>query len=137
MARTANNADPGLVFGRGMSFPPRIGPDGSIAWSEGAQNVREAMRVILMTEQRERLFLPDFGGGLGPFLFEPNTVATRFQIAERIRKALEKWEPRISVTSVDVEPDPSDNQAAIADIQYKLVATQTSERLNVTVQLGS
>jgi hypothetical protein len=38
---------------------------------------------------------------------------------------------------VDVEADPSDNQAAIANIQYKLVATQTSERLNVTVQLGS
>jgi phage baseplate assembly protein W len=90
-----------------------------------------------MTEQRERLYIPDFGGGLRPFLFEPNTVATRFQISERIRKALQKWEPRINVASVDVEPDPSDPQAAIATIQYKLVATDAAERLSVSVALAS
>jgi Bacteriophage baseplate protein W len=129
--------DPGLIFGRGMSFPPRIGPVGGMVWSEGADNVREAIRIILKTEQRERLYLPDFGGGLGPFLFEPNTVATRFQIAERIRKALGKWEPRITVTSVGVEQDPADPQAAIATILYKLVATQSAEQLSVNVTLRS
>jgi phage baseplate assembly protein W len=138
MAQAATTQlSPGLMFGRGMSFPPRITPDGRIAWSEGAQNVREAIRVILMTEQRERLYLPDFGGGLRPFLFEPNTVTTRFQISERIRKALQKWEPRINVANVDVEPDPSDPQAAIATIQYKLVATDAAERLSVSVALAS
>ena len=129
--------DPGLIFGRGMSFPPRIGPDGSMVWSEGADNVREAIRIVLKTEMRERLYLPEFGGGLGTFLFEPNTVATRFQISERIRKALEKWEPRISVTSVDIDADPDDPQAAIATIRYKLVATQTTEQFTVSVTLRS
>ena len=57
-----------------MSFPPRVGPDGRVAWSEGEVNVREAIRIILMTEPRERLRLPEFGGGLSRFLFEPNTV---------------------------------------------------------------
>ncbi|NTV96894.1 MAG: TOBE domain-containing protein, partial [Thiobacillus sp.] len=38
------------LFGRGISFPPRIGSDGRIAWSEGEQNVRESIRVILMTD---------------------------------------------------------------------------------------
>lgn len=127
--------DPGRLFGRGMSFPPRVGPDGRVAWSEGEKNVREAVQVILMTEQRERIRLPEFGGGLSRFLFEPNTVTTRHLIQDQIIKALAAWEPRIAVESVRVEPDTEDPQAAIATISYKLVTTQARENVSVTVQL--
>lgn len=126
----------GKIFGRGISFPPRVGPDGRIAWSEGETNVREAIRIILMTEQRERLRLPEFGGGLGRYLFEPNTVTTRHLIQDRIAKALEQWEPRIRVESIAVEPEATDPQAAIATITYKLVATQARERVSLNVTLG-
>ncbi|MDX6406405.1 MAG: uncharacterized protein QOH70_3860 [Blastocatellia bacterium] len=129
--------DSGQIFGRGISFPPRVGSDGRVAWSEGEVNVREAVRIILMTEQRERLRLPEFGGSLGLFLFEPNTVTTRQLIKDRINKALARWEPRINVQSVDVDPDPADAQAVIATITYKLVATQVRERVALTVTLAS
>ncbi len=128
--------DGGQLYGRGMAFPPRVGPDGRVAWSEGEVNIREAIQIILKTEERERLSLPAFGGGLRKFLFEPNTVTTRFQIQDRITKTLELWEPRISITSVEVEPDPSDTQAAIATIQYRLVATQVKERVSIAVNLA-
>jgi phage baseplate assembly protein W len=128
--------DSGQLYGRGISFPPRVGPDGRVAWSAGEGNVRESIQVILLTELRERLRLPDFGGGLGLFLFEPNTVTTRHLIKDRITKALAQWEPRLSVEAVSVEPDPDDAQAAIATIIYKLVATQTRERVSLNVTLG-
>jgi phage baseplate assembly protein W len=119
-----------------MGFPPRVGPDGRIAWSEGETNIREAIQIILKTEEKERLQLAAFGGGLRRFLFEPNTVTTRFQIQDRITKALQLWEPRISLTSVEVEGDPQDRQAAIATIQYRLVATQVKDQLSVNVRLS-
>ena len=128
--------DGGTLYGRGMGFPPRVGADGRVVWSEGETNIREAIQIVLKTEERERLNLPQFGGGLRKFLFEPNTVTTRFQIEDRIAKALELWEPRIANTSVQVEPDPSDTQAAIATIQYRLVATQVKESVTVNVQLA-
>jgi phage baseplate assembly protein W len=128
--------DGGTLYGRGMGFPPRVGADGRVAWSEGETNIREAIQIVLQTEERERLNLPQFGGGLRKFLFEPNTVTTRFQIEDRITKALELWEPRIAITSVQVEPDPTDTQAAIATIQYRLVATQVKESVTVNVQLA-
>ncbi len=127
--------DKGRLFGRGISFPPRVGPDGRVVWSEGEANIRESIQVILLTEQNERLMLPDFGGGLGVFLFEPNAVATRRQIQERIVSALTLWEQRIVVQSVDVGVDPTDPQAAIATITYKLVATQAQERVSLNVTL--
>jgi phage baseplate assembly protein W len=129
--------DGGKLYGRGMSFPPRVGDDGRIAWSEGETNIREMIQVILLTQERERLNLPTFGAGLQQYLFEPNTVTTRFQVQDRITKALQLWEPRISLTDVNVEQDPDDAQAAIATIEYKLVATQVKETINVSVKLGS
>ena len=68
--------DAAAIFGRGISFPPRVAPNGRIAWSEGQDNVRELIRVILMTNLRERVRLPEFGGGLSTFLFEPNNPTT-------------------------------------------------------------
>ncbi len=127
--------DRGSIYGRGIGFPPHVGTDGRVAWSEGGDNVREAIRVILMTEPGERLRLPGFGGGLRRFLFEPNTVATRHLIQDRITKALAEWEPRIRVESVTVDADPDDVQSAIATITYKLVATQTQARMSLNITL--
>ena len=129
--------DAGRVLGRGIAFPPRVGADGRVAWSEGEDNIRDAIRIVLSTERRERLRLPDFGAGLGRLLFEPNTVATRHRIEQLIELALAAWEPRISVSSVDVEPDAEDPQGAVATIAYTLVATQAQERMRVAVALGS
>lgn len=121
------------LFGRGISFPPRIGPDGRVTWSEGDINIRESIHIILTTDQNERLMQPDFGGNLGIFLFEPNTVTTRHLIQDRIEKALAQWEPRILVESVDVVADTEDPQLAVATITYRLVATQTQERVSLNV----
>ena len=128
--------DAGQLFGRGISFPPRVGPEGRVVWSAGEDNVREAIRIILLTEPRERLMLPEFGGGLGQLLFEPNTVTTRHALQDRITRALAQWEPRIRVETVSVEPDAADPQAAVATITYRLVATQTQERVRLNVTLA-
>lgn len=125
------------VFGSGISFPMRLGPDGRVAVSAGPDNIREMIRVILLTEPGERLRLPEFGGGAGRFLFEPNTVGTRRRVQERIEDALRRWEPRIRLQSVAVDEDPDDPQAAVATVRYELVATRAAEQVSVRVQLAS
>jgi uncharacterized protein len=128
--------DAGKLYGRGMAFPPSVGADGRIAWSEGEANIRQAIEVILRTEEKERLNLPTFGVGLRKFLFEPNTVGTRHQIGDRIQKALQQWEPRITVQSVEVEEDPADPRSAVATIQYQLVATRARGEVSLRVALA-
>jgi len=126
----------GEVIGRGISFPPRLGPDGRLAWSAGEQNVRESIRVILMTELGERLRRPDFGAGLTGYLMEPNTVTTRRQIQDRILKALALWEPRIEVESVRVEAATDDPDSVVATIVYRLVATGAQEAVTTDIRIG-
>ncbi len=128
--------DPGKLFGRGMAFPPRVGEDGRMAWSVGADNIRESIRVILLTEPEERLLLPAFGGGLKQFLFQPNTTATQRLIQEAVVQALGRWEPRIQLDTVNVDADPDDARAVLVAIHYRLVATSTADQIRLRVLLG-
>lgn len=126
----------GRIFGRSLGFPPRVGADGRVAFSEGERNVRESIRLILMTEPGERLMRPDFGGGLGRFLFEPNTPATHQAIRVHIQKVLARWEPRVALESVEVVAQDDDPRAALVTLTYRLVATQARERVSLSVSLA-
>lgn len=129
--------DVGRVFGRGIAFPPRIGEVGVVAWTEGAVNIRDAIRIILLTERGERVMLPEFGAGLKRYLFEPNTLATRRLIEEEITQAIKRWEPRVKLDTVAVDADRADPDAAIASIRYQLVANRASEELQLRLQLNA
>ena len=123
------------IFGQGLAFPPRVGTDGRLAWSVGEDNVRESIRLILLTEPGERLMREEFGCGLRRFLFEPNTVTTRQLIRERISKAIGRWEPRVALEEVSVEADVDNSRLVVITIFFRLVATQALERLGLTLQL--
>lgn len=125
------------LIGRGIAFPPRIDSEGRLAWSEGAENVRECIRIILSTERKERVMMSEFGGGLRRFLFEPNTPATHRLIQECIKREVGRWEPRVHIESVQVITDPNEPRGAIVTINYRLVATQVTDRLDVNLRFGS
>lgn len=124
------------VTGTGISFPPKLGPDGRMATSSGAESVRESIRVILSTDFEERLMRPSFGGGLRRYLFEPNTVSTRRQIEERVRRALTRWEPRIELEDVAAEEAPDDPDEAVLTLVYRIRATGARRQTRLTVELA-
>lgn len=123
------------VFGKSLSFPPRIGADGRFVWSAGEDNIRESIAVILKTQPGERVGVPEFGAGLSGFLFEPNTVATHARMRDAIERALGRWERRIQVEAVEVREHPQSPEVAVVDIVYRLVATDARERIGLTVPL--
>ena len=124
------------IFGRGIAFPPRVGADGRIVWSDGEANIRESITVVLKTEPGERVGVPDFGAGLGRFLFEPNNPATHARIEDAIVRALASWERRIEVESVEIAADEADAESALATITYRLVATAARERISLNIPIA-
>ncbi len=129
--------DEGKIFGQSISFPPRLGQDRRVALSKGVDNIRESIKIILLTEPNERLRLPEFGCRLKSFLFRPNISSTHMLMKEEITNSLTRWEPRIKLESVMVEKDPADDQAALISIDYSLTATGAKEQLNMTLKLES
>lgn len=112
-------------LGRGWKFPVAVDAAGRIALSEYEDDVREAIRVILMTSKGERVMQPDFGAGLCDFVFASmnSTNLGRFQRA--VEDALVKWEPRAQVTAVNVEPDQTELGKLLINIEYRVRATNT------------
>lgn len=123
------------LFGQGMAFPPRVDADGRLAWSYGEENVRQCIRALLLTEPGERLMREEFGCGLRRFLFEPNTVTTRQLIRERVSLAITRWEPRVTVEDIQVEPDPVESRVINLTIVFRLAATRALESLGLSLQL--
>ena len=121
----------------GFAFPFRIAPGGGVATSSDREKIRQNILVILGTRLGERAMLRNFGTRLPSLVHEPNDDVLANVIETQAREALVQWEPRILVQAVDVEPDPSDAQAAIATILYKLVATQGLERVSLNVTFAS
>jgi phage baseplate assembly protein W len=124
---------PAELYGQGISFPPRVGPDGGIVRSAGETNVRECICTILRTSPGERVERPGFGCGLDRYLFEPNTVTTLRLIIEDVQRSLTRWEPRIRLDDVGAEVNADDPRDVDLTITYTLIATSTRERLQMTL----
>lgn len=103
-----------LGRGPGLPFTPA---DGRLPVVAGPEKVRQSIFIILDTEPGERVMLPEFGCGLRRFLMHPNNGATRSQIEREIGLALQRWEPRIKVSQVDVNPG-DDPALVLIEIQY-------------------
>jgi uncharacterized protein len=116
-------------IGAGWAFPLRVNGRGGIELSRGAQDVEEAMRLILATPLGERRMRPDFGCGVSDLTFATNDPTTHGQVEHDVREALELWEPRIQVVDVraDLEPD-ADAQVRV-EVEYVLRATNELRNL--------
>jgi phage baseplate assembly protein W len=122
----SNAAD---FIGRGFLFPLRVDQHGSIALSNGAADLESSIRMVLITAPGERVMRPEFGCKIWELLFEPINANTLGLMAVAVRDALGRWEPRITVEEVVVEPDRRDEGMVMIRISY-LVRT-TNDRRNL------
>jgi phage baseplate assembly protein W len=107
-------------LGKGWSFPIRVDRSGGIAMSQDQQDVEEAIRIILGTRVGERVMRSQFGSDVPNILFEPATSGTAGRLTAAVQSALARWEPRIDVLSVLVEPDASSPTHFVASLSYRL-----------------
>lgn len=93
-----------LSHGRHLAFPFRIGDDGrTAAPADDAAEIRDELLQLLLTSPGERLFLPDFGGGVRKLVFEPASEALRGVVKARITNGLSRWlGHRLTVELIDV-----------------------------------
>ena len=121
------------------SFPLLAGlaEDGRPAWRRGNASVREVMLNILLTRPGERLMRPDFGAGIRNFIHYPNNETTRALIADAARRALARWEPRVSIDEVRVVADRERLSHVNLEVRYRLLADGRREALALTLELGA
>mgnify|MGYP001609529951 CR=1 FL=1 len=70
-----------------------------------ARLIRDSIVTILNTRLGQRLFQPDFGSRLHDLVFEPNDQGVLIMIEEDVINAISKWEPRVQLMGIRVQPD--------------------------------
>lgn len=109
-------------IGRGMEMPYPFNPNtGGIQINTGSDRLHQSIHYILSTIPGERFFLPEFGSKLYLLLFEPNDYILRDLIQVYIKEALDRWEPRITVLSVETQ-DTGDTTVPVM-ITFRIKAT--------------
>jgi phage baseplate assembly protein W len=122
-------SDPADFIGRGISFPLRVDQSGAIATSAGVEDIESSIRMILTTAPGERLMRPEFGCRIWELLFEPINANTLGLMGEAVREALARWEPRATVTDIDLQPAGGDVGQVLIGIDYTVRVTNDRRNL--------
>lgn len=85
--------------------------------------IKQSVRSLLLTNKGERLFNSDLGTRINELLFEPLDYATSSLLFDEIQDVLARYEPRINVTSLEVEPNVSDDGYDV-ELEYSIKGDQ-------------
>lgn len=112
-------SDATMFLGKGFQFPPRVdATTGRFIMSEGEEDIKEAIFLILKTRLEERPMCPDFGCDIENYVFDlPDSRAER-GIEDAVITALTKWEPRIDNVQVTINQDRMQEGIILIEIGY-------------------
>jgi phage baseplate assembly protein W len=117
------------ILGSGLAFPLSVDHRGGIALARGEEDVEQAIAVILGTSPGERLMRPEFGCAIHELVFDTIDAEMVGRMDSAIRVALDRWEPRIEVVSIDFDlTDTAEGRLRI-DLRYRVRATSREHNL--------
>jgi uncharacterized protein len=117
------------LIGRGWAFPVRVDGRGGIALASGAEELEGALRMILSTAPGERVMRPEFGCAIWDHLFAGTDASSLGQMAQAVREAVGRWEPRVELEDLHVAPDPDEPTCVRIELAYRARATNDRRSL--------
>jgi phage baseplate assembly protein W len=117
-----------LQNGKHLAFPFRVGDDGRMRTVRTLdEHIRDEIVQLILTNQGERPFLVDFGGGVRRLVFEAADEATGAVAKATITQAINRWLGHrvvLDFIKVDIE-----NATITVDIRYRLAGTEEAHLL--------
>jgi phage baseplate assembly protein W len=137
MAGPVLSSTSGVQFADPIGWPLLPVPDdaGRLNYPDLSTSVRERIEAILRTAPGEQLMRPSFGVGLERVVHQPNTLALRGSLEERIGEHLKAFEPRILIDRITVA-EGDDGASLLVTIAYRLRATGVAGRVSAQVPVG-
>ena len=83
-------------LGQGWGFPPRFNRGGqSVAMVAEDEDIKQSLKLLLLTTPGERVMHPEFGCGIRSMVFDTMDTATITAIQDFIERAVLFFEPRV------------------------------------------
>ncbi len=113
----------------------RVGPAGRLATATDAAAVRQSLLLLLSTRPGERVNRPQYGCHLFRLAFAPADDTTAGLAIHYVARAVEQWEKRVEVVSLDAQR-PSDAPHLLeVRMRYRVRASRHEDELAVGVPL--
>ena len=98
------------------------------------QDIKRAVRHIVLLNPGEKPFHPEIGTGVRAALFQNFTAPIKALLSSRVQEQLRKYEPRIEVTNVSFN-DNLDNNELSCKIEFNVInAPQQTEEVDIFLQ---
>lgn len=114
-----------------------LSASGGIAMVQEDASVRQAVLLLLTTRPGERVMLPGYGCELGDLTFAPNDDTTAGLAIHYVRKALNRWEPRIDILKLDAVRSQEDPARLDILLAFRVRPTLSEQHLIHSLQLLS
>ena len=106
---------------------------GDIDTVKDSVSVKRGIRNVLLTQNGERLFNPEFGSGIRNLLFEPMTDITTERLEEEVRSAISSWENRAEVLRIVVTSEPTWLRYRVA-VTFRIINQIEEQQMEVFLQ---
>jgi len=105
---------------------------GDVTLKTDKEAVKRAIRNIILTNNYERPFKPNFGANLRGLLFELSDDITRTQVRKQIIDALHMLEPRIQIGHIGLTN--SGMNALHINVEYGVIGIADPQELEVILE---
>ena len=91
---------------------------GDLMITSGNVAVSRALKSLLLTNHYEKPFNPNYGSNVIALLFEPMSAATASTLQNEIEYTIRNYEQRVTVDSVVVTPDYTNDGYSVSITYY-------------------
>jgi Bacteriophage baseplate protein W len=117
------------ILGSGLAFPLQVDARGALALAAGEDDIEQAIGLILGTAPGEREMRPEFGCAVHDLVFDTIDAAMIGRLETAIRTALDRWEPRIELMSIDFDLSEVADGRLLITLAYRVLATNQQNNL--------
>ncbi len=113
-------------IGKGWSFPPTFEKSQtSVRISENQNDINQSLEILFTTQPGERVLLSEYGCDLSPLIFESLSTTLITKMRHQITEAIELFEPRIFVDSVQFDNSQYTEGVLSIHINYRIRSTNS------------
>jgi len=109
---------------------------GNIRIAYDLDSVITSIDNILRTYQGERVMLPEFASKLRNMVFEPMDDSLRTTVAREVKRVIERWDDRPTVTSVSFHSYP-DNSSVEMEVSFRVTGHTDIFKYSTTISGGT
>lgn len=118
---------------KSIKYPFGKDSSGFPATTVDETSIKDSLTQLVLTAKGERVMRPDLGTNIRKYIFDNTSEFLAQLINLELKTVIGKYEPRVIVTSIDLQ---AQDTTMIVGINYVYVSTGSTDRVDVAVPVS-